>query len=247
MLNSRQETEAGRADAKAGQVPMARADGALTRRDALFASAAVSVCAGAVLAGGTSSAQAQVAEVAQVFSDDGTEVPASNITTPGLYLSPLEAYQKWKADPERVSIVDVRTFEEYIFVGHMTMARNVPLLFPKYTRPEAAAAPTAGGIPPGCSGEPNPNFVPAMQRLFAPDQSILVYCSTGARAAMAVNALANAGFSNAYNIVTGLEGSRVNDPGSVFHGKHMRNGWKNLGLPWGYSFDPDLIDVAASP
>jgi hypothetical protein len=29
----------------------------------------------------------------------------------------------------------------------------------------------------------------------------------------------------------------------VFHGKHMRNGWKNAGLPWGYDFHPDLMWV----
>jgi hypothetical protein len=26
-------------------------------------------------------------------------------------------------------------------------------------------------------------------------------------------------------------------------GKHMRNGWKNAGLPWGYDFHPDLMWV----
>ena len=60
---------------------------------------------------------------------------------------------------------------------------------------------------------------------------------------MAVNALAKAGFMHAYNIVNGFEGDRVDDPGSVFHGKHMRNGWKNAGLPWGYDFHPDLMWV----
>ena len=37
--------------------------------------------------------------------------------------------------------------------------------------------------------------------------------------------------------------SSVGDPGSVYHGKHMRNGWKNAGLPWGYDFHPDLMWV----
>ena len=46
-----------------------------------------------------------------------------------------------------------------------------------------------------------------------------------------------------YNIVNGFEGDRVDDPGSVYHGKHMRNGWKNLGLPWGYEHHPDLMWV----
>ena len=57
----------------------------------------------------------------------------------------------------------------------------------------------------------------------------------------AVNALAQAGFVNVDNIVNGLEGDRVDDPGNVFHGKRMRNGWKNCGLPRGYDFHPDLM------
>jgi hypothetical protein len=36
------------------------------------------------------------------------------------------------------------------------------------------------------------------------------------------------------------------DPGSVYHGKHMRNGWKNMGLPWGYDFHPGLMWETAS-
>lgn len=36
-------------------------------------------------------------------------------------------------------------------------------------------------------------------------------------------------------------GDRVDDPGSVYNGKHMRNGCKNLGLPRGYDSHPDLM------
>jgi rhodanese-related sulfurtransferase len=100
------------------------------------------------------------------------------------------------------------------------------------------------GRPPGCSGDPNPNFVAEVQEVCGPGDTILDMCATGGRGAVAVNALAQAGFMKAYNIVNGFEGDRVDDPGSVFHGKHMRNGWKNAGLPWGYDFHPDLMWVA---
>ena len=46
---------------------------------------------------------------------------------------------------------------------------------------------------------------------------------------MAINQLAAAGFTNAYNILDGMEGSRVADPDSVFDGMRMKNGWKNSG------------------
>ena len=99
------------------------------------------------------------------------------------------------------------------------------------------------GRPPGCSGELNPGFVPTARDLFASTDTLLVMCATGGRGAMALNLLAQARFVNVSNIVNGFEGDRVDDPRSVFHGKHMRNGWKNAGLPWGYDFHPDLMWV----
>ena len=51
----------------------------------------------------------------------------------------------------------------------------------------------------------------------------------------------DAGFTAVYNIVTGFEGDRIDDPGSEYHGMHLRNGWKNAGLPWCYEFHPDLM------
>ncbi len=170
-----------------------------------------------------------------------TEVPESNTTSLGLYVTPQEAYAMWQADPDGVHILDVRTFEEYVFGGHVESAKNIPLVFPKFD-PEGPSMP---GRPPGCSGDPNPDFVTKAQEAFGKDEPILVMCATGGRGAMAVNALAQAGFTNAYNIVNGFEGDRVDDPGSVFYGKHMRNGWKNAGLPWGYDFHPDLMWIAA--
>ncbi|MGB3702006.1 MAG: rhodanese-like domain-containing protein, partial [Anaerolineales bacterium] len=132
------------------------------------------------------------------------EIPESNKTALGLYVTPKEAYTMWEADPEGVNILDVRTFEEYTFVGHLEMAYNVPFVFPKYD----PKGPSLPGRPPGCYGELNPDFIPSVQELYAPTDTILVYCATGGRGAMAVNMLAQAGFLNVYNIVTGLEGDR---------------------------------------
>lgn len=176
---------------------------------------------------------------------DPTEVPESNRTSLELYVLPLEAYQAWKNSPDDVHFLDVRTFEEYLFVGHIDQAQNVPFVFPKYVRPKPGEEPKGPkGMPPGCVGEPNLDFAATVKQFFGPNDVIFVYCATGGRGAMAVNALTDAGFTKVYNIVTGLEGDRIDDPGSVFHGKHMRNGWKNTGLPWTYSFEPDLIESA---
>ncbi len=43
------------------------------------------------------------------------QVPESNKTSLGLYVTGKEAYTMWKANPEQVNILDVRTFEEYTF------------------------------------------------------------------------------------------------------------------------------------
>ena len=166
-----------------------------------------------------------------------TEIPETNKTSLELYVSPREAYAMWNTDPDGVHILDVRTFEEYLFVGHFEMAKNIPLIFPKFD-PDGPSMP---GRPPGCSGDPNPNFVAEAQQAFHNDETILVMCSTGGRGAIAVNALAQAGFTAVYNIVTGFEGDRIDDPDSEYDGKHLRNGWKNAGLPWGYDFHPDLM------
>jgi rhodanese-related sulfurtransferase len=178
--------------------------------------------------------------VADPLTRSKIDVPATNRTTLGLYVTPQEAYEMWRADPDLVHILDVRTFEEYIFVGHFEMANNIPFVFPRYD-PQGPSMP---GRPAGCSGELNPDFVAKAKEAYAPTDTILVMCATGGRGAMAVNLLAQAGFTNVYNIVNGLEGDRIDDPGSVYHGKHMRNGWKNAGLPWGYDFHPDLMWVS---
>ena len=180
---------------------------------------------------------------AKSITSPAFEIPESNKTALGLYVMPKEAYAMWEEKPVDVHILDVRTFEEYTFVGHLEMARNVPFIFPRYD----PKGPSLPGRPPGCYGELNPDFVSSVKDIFAPTDTILVYCTTGGRGAMAVNMLAEAGFVNVYNIVNGLEGDRIDDPGSVYHGKHMRNGWKNSALPWGYGFHPDLMWVDPDP
>ena len=60
------------------------------------------------------------------------DVPEKKQTSLGLYVTAVEAYEMWKADPDGVNVIDVRTPEEYVFVGHAEMARNIPLAFMKY-------------------------------------------------------------------------------------------------------------------
>jgi rhodanese-related sulfurtransferase len=167
-------------------------------------------------------------------SQPGHQVPEKKQTSLGLYVTAGEAYEMWKSEPQRINILDVRTPEEYVFVGHAEMARNIPVVFVKH---EWNADINQFSV------EPNPEFLSRVKGLFAPNDTLLVMCRSGGRSAKAVNALAKAGFVNVYNIIDGMEGDAVDDPESVYHGKRMRNGWKNSGSPWTYDVNPELIGL----
>ena len=160
------------------------------------------------------------------------DIPEKKQTRLGLYVTAREAYEMWKADPDAAAIIDVRIPEEYIFVGHAPMARNIPLLFIKYQWDADKDEPQI---------TPNPAFITRAKELFAPTDTLLVTCRSGGRSAVAVNMLAQAGFTNAYNIIDGFEGDMVAEEGSAYLGKRMKNGWKNSGSPWTYECDPDLL------
>ena len=68
-------------------------------------------------------------EVSAQSTETTLKVPDKKQTSLGLYVTAKEAYEKWKADPGKVKVLDVRTPEEYVFVGHAEMAWNIPLLF----------------------------------------------------------------------------------------------------------------------
>ena len=182
-------------------------------------------------------ASAQDGTQAQLASQRAaTELPAGKQTTLGLYVNSREAYEMWLAAPDKVTILDVRTPEEVIFVGHATMAWNVPVASQSYQwNAEKQQFPMS----------PLPDFVSRAQKIAKPDDVLLVMCRSGGRSAIAVNMLAKAGFRNVYNITDGMEGDAVKDPGSVFHGQRLVNGWKNSGLPWTYDVDPDKMVLPA--
>lgn len=165
-------------------------------------------------------------------SQNGHQVPDKKQTSLGLYVTAQEAYEMWQADPEHVHILDVRTPEEYRFIGHAPMAKNIPLLFLDYewdaNRKDYKVT-------------PNVNFVARVKELFRPDDKLALMCRSGGRSALAVNMLSKAGFVNAYNIVDGAEGDKVSDPASPNNGKRMQNGWKNSEVPWTEELNPELV------
>jgi rhodanese-related sulfurtransferase len=159
------------------------------------------------------------------------QVLEEKLTSLGLYITAREAYELWKAEPEGIKVLDVRTFEEYVLIGHAEMAVNVPLAFPTYNWDANKG---------NYSIVVNKDFITHVKEHFKPEDTILVMCRSGGRSAMAVNALAKAGFTKVHNIIDGFEGDKVEDPESIYHGMRMRNGWKNS-APWTYKLDPKLV------
>jgi rhodanese-related sulfurtransferase len=166
------------------------------------------------------------------MTEPRTDIPLAKQTTPGLYVTAREAYEKWLAAPGGVTILDVRTPEEYLFVGHPTMALKIPVATQSYQWDAAK-----GQYPLRLCQD----FVDRVRQAARPDDVLCVMCRSGGRSAIAVNLLAQAGFSHVYQILDGMEGDVVRDPDSVYAGQRMKNGWKNSGCPWTYALTPDRM------
>ena len=165
-------------------------------------------------------------------------LPVQKQTVLGLYVTAKEAYQMWLADKSKIKILDVRTPEEYVFIGHAPMARNIPFQVFNYTMAVRNKGPLMTS---------NPNFIAEVGQKYKPSDTILVICRSGNRSAAAVNAMAAAGFKTAYSITDGFEGDRVRDPSSPFYGKRFKNGWRNSDIPWTDRLNPKLMWIPAGP
>jgi rhodanese-related sulfurtransferase len=99
--------------------------------------------------------------------------------------------------------VDVRTVEEFE-AGHPAGSQNVPWLLQNGS---------------------NPDFIRAMEAVFARDAKIVLGCKSGVRSLTATRALVAAGFTNVVDQRAGWDGSR-----SPF-GQVLEKGWLQLALP----------------
>ena len=152
-------------------------------------------------------------------------------TTLGLYVTAAQAYEMWKAAPDKVKIIDVRTPEEHLFVGHPTMAWKIPVASQSYEwDAEKKQFPM----------KPLLDFVSRVQTMAKPDDTLMVMCRSGGRSAIAANMLAKAGFKSVYNIIDGMEGDANADSESVAQAQPL-NGWKNSGCPWTKKLTPERM------
>jgi len=143
-----------------------------------------------------------------------------------------KAYRMWQSDPEAVKILDVRTTAEYALVGHPPMAYNIPLATWTGKFDPSRRTYTMGN---------NPDFLDAVAKRFARDDTILLLCRSGYRSGIAARMLMNIGFKRVYNIADGFEGDPPRAENGILKGCAGENGWKHSGAPWTYELDPERV------
>lgn len=153
----------------------------------------------------------------------------------GKYATVAEPYEMWRKNPDTVKILDCRTAEEYVFVGHPPMADNIPfqLWSGKWD-----------GTKKAYILEDNPDFMAKIREKFKPEDTILVLCSSGGRSAKAVDKLAEAGFKNVYNLINSCNGeSGSGSKNGDNSWEIMKNCWKDSGAPWSYELDQKRVYI----
>jgi len=171
------------------------------------------------------------------MTDPKANLPKEKQTVLGLYVTAKEAYAKWQAAPDQVKIIDVRTPEEFLFVGSPDMAWRIPVATQSYEwNAEKKQFPM----------QPLPDFAARVSQIAKPDDTLMVMCRSGGRSAIACNFLAKAGFKNVYNIIDGMEGDANADSHSVATAREL-NGWKNSGCPWTKKLTPERLVLPKAP
>ncbi len=161
------------------------------------------------------------------MNDPMANLPKEKQTVLGLYVTAKQAYTKWQAAPDQVKIIDVRTPEEFLFVGSPDMAWRIPVATQSYEwNVEKKQFPM----------QPLPDFAARVSQIATSEDTLMVMCRSGGRSAIAANMLANAGFKNVHNIIDGMEGDGNGDSESTPNG-----GWKNTGCPWTKNLTPERM------
>jgi len=162
-------------------------------------------------------------------------------TPQGLYVDSKETYEMMKKDP-KVILVDVRTPEEWQFVGYTKMAQiMIPSVKFDYSNEEAKNYNEKKGR---YSSYVNSDFVSQLEEkaaeLDADEESTYVLmCRSGAtRAQPAAKMLDQYGYKNVYIMTDGFEGGKLKKGDRK--GYRLKAGWKfNEELPWTYKISKD--------
>ncbi|WP_130538009.1 rhodanese-like domain-containing protein [Thiomicrorhabdus indica] len=151
-------------------------------------------------------------------------------TPQGLYVDSKEAYEMLQTDPTAI-LVDVRTPEEWQFVGHTHLAKiMIPSVLFDYTQYDEKKL----RYKSVSNSQFISQFEEAAAKLNASEESkyILMCRSGSSRAQPAAKMLDQYGYKNIYVMTDGFEGSKTKRGDKK--GFRLENGWKNSNLPWTY-------------
>jgi len=123
-------------------------------------------------------------------------------------LYPDEAFEILQSAPG-AKLVDVRSRAELDLVGRIPDAVEVEWL-------------TYPGM------KPNPHFINQLDKLVEKESLVLFVCRSGVRSDAAATAATQAGYTDCYNVLEGLEGDLNKATGH----RNELNGWKHRSLPW---------------
>lgn len=154
-------------------------------------------------------------------------------TPQGLYIDAKETAAMMKKDP-KVILVDVRTPEEWQFVGHTRMAQiMVPSVQFDYSKMDEKK--------PRYKSIINDHFISELEEKAADlgadeESTYILMCRSGAtRAQPAAKMMHQYGYKNVYIMTDGFEGSKTKE--GEKKGFRLEDGWKNSGQPWTYNLD----------
>lgn len=135
-------------------------------------------------------------------------------------IDPQNAFQSLVKDEKSV-LIDVRTFEEFQFVGVIDSAQfdDRMILLPWQLLPEM---------------DVNPKFDEELEEILKKffgnaieDINLFFICKVGGRSNAAANHAKNLGYKNCHNISYGFEGEL-----DQYYHRGQLNGWKAQNLPW---------------
>ncbi len=120
-------------------------------------------------------------------------------------VTPSEALQLVQSGGAR--LIDVRTPEEYRYVGHVPGSTHV--------------------IWNGAAADPAAQFQTELGAQAGREETLLFMCRSGARSHSAATAAQAAGWQRAYNVLQGFEGQK-----DTRQQRGHIDGWRKHGLPW---------------
>lgn len=179
-----------------------------------------------------------IASISPLFAADAPKDP-SRQTSWGLYVDSREAYQmKTGERGTEVLFVDVRDPIEIMFTGFTDVVDvNVPYMTSNRQKWNDKRNVFAMEVNPAFEAQVAKALA---DRKLSKDSPVVLMCrSGGERGAPSAKMLEGKGYKQVYVVTDGFEGDTVKDGDK----KNWRlvNGWKNSGLPWGYTLNKAKI------